>query len=405
MFLSDWLLEETALREYALLGGHYMVQGWLDPGAIAATLILAGAQRQLGPPGPAVEIGIHHGRYFILLALLGDGGLAIDLFEDQHLNVDQSGLGDRRQFETNLNQRGPADGTIRIEKMDSLEASPDQLLESLHQRRATLFSIDGGHTARHAENDLRLASAICAETGLIIVDDFENPSWPGVQQGVRRFFEGGGHDWVPLTAQNNKLFIVHASHRRFFAEALSQATPIHKAPQSEIEIFGFPTIDRYFSDPRDALTDAGRLAVSDLENNPSARFTKTQSDAVRLGSGWSLVEADGVWSQASAADLQILQKNASPEATIVFRVHAFCSQNTPPLNVSVVCDGQKIGEWVFTNSASSDKILHLPSSAGSPPMWRTLSFKIAKPRSPASLGLSEDERTLGIKLKSYQWAE
>ena len=170
---------EPAVRNYALLGGHSTVEGWLEPGAIAATLVFAEAQRELGAKGPAVEIGVHHGLYFILLALVSEKSLAIDVFEDQHLNVDGSGRGDRTRLESNRARFLPAHESVRIEQADSLTATPSRLLDWLDGRAPLLFSIDGGHTARHAENDVRLATAVCSEAPIIVVDDFENPSWPG----------------------------------------------------------------------------------------------------------------------------------------------------------------------------------------------------------------------------------
>jgi peptide chain release factor 2 len=59
----------------------------------------------------SAEIGVHHGRLFIPMALArrpGERALAIDVFEDQHLNVDHSGKGDRARFEENVARTGAA---------------------------------------------------------------------------------------------------------------------------------------------------------------------------------------------------------------------------------------------------------------------------------------------------------
>ena len=125
---------EPAVRNYALLGGHSTVEGWLEPGAIAATLVFAEAQRELGAKGPAVEIGVHHGLYFILLALVSEKNLAIDVFEDQHLNVDGSGRGGRTRLESNRARFLPAHESVRIEQADSLTATPSRLLDWLDGR-------------------------------------------------------------------------------------------------------------------------------------------------------------------------------------------------------------------------------------------------------------------------------
>jgi len=229
---------EPSVRDYALLGGRLTVDGWLEPGAIAATLVFAEAQRELGTEGPAVEIGVHHGLYFILLALVSEGGLAIDIFEDQHLNVDGSGRGDRATLESNLARCHPAPESVRVEQADSLTTTPNRLLDWLGGRAPRLFSIDGGHTARHAENDMRLATAVCSEEAVIVVDDFENPSWPGVRAGVERFFRAEDTPWQPIALGDNKLYLAHESHADHYAQAIEPAAEAAEARREHVTLFG-----------------------------------------------------------------------------------------------------------------------------------------------------------------------
>ncbi|HEX7000004.1 MAG TPA: hypothetical protein VF322_17865, partial [Gammaproteobacteria bacterium] len=74
------------------------VDGWLH--RTSAEAIAA-----LGQGGNAAEIGVHHGKLFILLSLLCDHAYAIDVF-DSALNVDGSGAGDRTIFERNMARYG-----------------------------------------------------------------------------------------------------------------------------------------------------------------------------------------------------------------------------------------------------------------------------------------------------------
>jgi hypothetical protein len=99
-----------ALDRYAA-GGHRKVQGWLEP--VAIQLIRAAAQAQ-GCSGPVCEIGVHHGRLFLLLHLLDPGqkAVAIDLYEDQAQNVDGSGSGDSSMLDRNLAEHGGRLGSV-----------------------------------------------------------------------------------------------------------------------------------------------------------------------------------------------------------------------------------------------------------------------------------------------------
>ena len=93
-----------ALVRYAL-DDVEKVEDWLQNGAMTATILLSEAQRDMGIVGNVGKNGVHHGKYFILLSLLRapqETAVAIDLFKDQHLNIDGSGKGDRHAFEQNL---------------------------------------------------------------------------------------------------------------------------------------------------------------------------------------------------------------------------------------------------------------------------------------------------------------
>lgn len=84
------------------------VDGWLArcDGEIFARLLEA--QLSNGMTGAIVEIGVHHGKSFIPMALSNDGRLcyAIDIFGRQELNTDISGCGDREIFTRNLTKFG-----------------------------------------------------------------------------------------------------------------------------------------------------------------------------------------------------------------------------------------------------------------------------------------------------------
>src|ERR1700733_810142 len=80
------------------------VDGWLArcDGEIFARLLES--QLENGIDGAVVEIGVHHGKSFIPMAISNNGRLcyAIDIFEKQALNIDVSGCGDKDVFTRNL---------------------------------------------------------------------------------------------------------------------------------------------------------------------------------------------------------------------------------------------------------------------------------------------------------------
>ncbi|MDQ2846462.1 MAG: class I SAM-dependent methyltransferase [Actinomycetota bacterium] len=185
------------------------VQGWLRPEAADLIAQLARTQSAVGAVG---EIGVHHGKLFLLLALSrrsGERGVAIDLFEDQEKNVDHSGLGDRTRFVENLNRLDPSASTVTIHSADSTTLTTKDLL-GLSQQSYRLFSVDGGHTAGITRSDLAISSGALTPGGLLILDDYFNVRWPGVSEGTNRFL-ANDPPVVAFATGHGKTFFTHES--------------------------------------------------------------------------------------------------------------------------------------------------------------------------------------------------
>ena len=71
---------DAAVERYIRRGKFY-VDGWLHSEAARTIPALVERQRTLGVSGGVAEIGVHHGKLFILLYLLSrEKAVAIDLF-------------------------------------------------------------------------------------------------------------------------------------------------------------------------------------------------------------------------------------------------------------------------------------------------------------------------------------
>jgi hypothetical protein len=208
--------DQHKLRAY-VKRGHRAVSGWLDETAIAMLRALSQQQEQAGVSGGICEIGIHHGRLFILLHLLSTASercAAYDLFELQAQNIDGSGLGDKEAFRNNLRKHGCDTSRIAIKSRNSLEMQADEVLGDVGPVR--LFSIDGGHTAEITANDMALADAVLADGGIVILDDFFNEAWPGVSEGASRYLASPQSRLVPVGIGGNKfIFARNGSADRY----------------------------------------------------------------------------------------------------------------------------------------------------------------------------------------------
>jgi len=96
-------------RDY--LRCHHAIEGWIEHAAAHVIAYLIASQTANGISGNMMEIGVHHGRLFILLALgrqSGETSLAVDMFEQKHLNSSRFGAGRPRALDRQS-------GTIRAE--------------------------------------------------------------------------------------------------------------------------------------------------------------------------------------------------------------------------------------------------------------------------------------------------
>lgn len=159
--------------------------------------------------GDLAEIGVYCGKSFIPLYLLckeNEIALAIDCFEMQKFNYDNSGRGDYSKFIENLKKIAGEDiRKLKVIKGDSMALSHEDYLGESINKKFRIFSIDGCHTVEATLKDLENVSKCISERGVIIVDDYYNSNWPGVAEGVNLFMEKFGDKIVPFFSGYNKL--------------------------------------------------------------------------------------------------------------------------------------------------------------------------------------------------------
>jgi hypothetical protein len=185
----------------------------------AAHLIAAlnNFQKSQSIRGDLFEIGVHHGKLTILLGLLlGENEkLAVcDIFEDQSFNVSGSGAGSKDIFLEHWQHYFGDTTSLIIHDKPSQELTAADTGENVR-----IFSIDGGHTAAETYGDLVAAKQALLPEGLILIDDYFDPVFPGVSEGVNRFLFDNP-DIKPLMHFFNKLVLFNEAGLRPYEEFL-----------------------------------------------------------------------------------------------------------------------------------------------------------------------------------------
>ena len=193
--------------------GSFLVQPVL---ALLAELTKVQARHSIR--GAIGEIGVHHGKFFVGLAHLAmnhEKLWACDVFEDQALNMDGSGFGDRRAFEQACQSHG-----IGNEDVDVNSGGSADITQLPYKFR--LFSVDGGHTRELTVNDLTVAASHLEEGGIIILDDITNLAWPQVIDGFFTWMSYFPQQYAPFFVGYNKVFITQERYHELFYDTLVQ---------------------------------------------------------------------------------------------------------------------------------------------------------------------------------------
>ncbi len=226
------------------------MEGWLEDTAARATDHLLQAQTELGVRGNALEIGVHHGRYFIVLAnglAAGESAVAVDLFADQARNATQSGHGNWAMFVANIARFAP------LARVEAIQADSAELGdEFVEVRRGVRFvSVDGGHDRATTCSDLWLAEKLAVSGAIVALDDIYRPDWSGVTAGLARYLDEGG-SLRPFAFVPNKLLLTtDVDWAEVYRERLRQGFPDHcDRIRPRLELFAFDDLLLIWATPQ-----------------------------------------------------------------------------------------------------------------------------------------------------------
>lgn len=192
-------MRELDLRAYAAAFGAIHGAFTMD----AALLFFAYAtlaERR----GHVMEIGVHQGLSAIAVAALRAEGarlVAIDTFGASATATASGGMSaDERTFRANIARFHGDDAFVRVIAGDSRAVRAADLGPGF-----SFCHVDGGHSSDETYSDLALAAAVCMEGGIVALDDYFNPAFPGVSEGTVRYLTEHPGDLVPLAIGANKV--------------------------------------------------------------------------------------------------------------------------------------------------------------------------------------------------------
>jgi len=185
------------------------IEGWLSPDAALMFMAYNEIIAADDIAGDVLEIGVHHGLSALALAALRRDGatfVAIDLFDElQAQNISASGSGSQSRFMQNMREFFGDTAFVRC------IAAPSSTLSQADVGSGFSFChVDGGHTARETYDDLALCNHILLPGGLLALDDYFNPAFPGVCEGAIKFWLRHDGALTPIAVGFNKVLFQKA---------------------------------------------------------------------------------------------------------------------------------------------------------------------------------------------------
>jgi hypothetical protein len=129
-------------------------------------------------------------------------------------------------------------------------------------------------------------------------------------------------------------------------------------------------------------------------------FTEKGNARRYAGSGWSVAEPWGTWTEGKTAQMQIrLPQNIRGPAQLEIDAHAFMPPGATPQTVTVFTNGVRIAAMTWDGNDAIQTAIIPETVIAAADGKLLLRLTIENPRSPASARLSADARNLGLGVR------
>eukprot|EP00878_Enallax_costatus_P019564 GHUV01020641.1.p1 GENE.GHUV01020641.1~~GHUV01020641.1.p1 ORF type:complete len:165 (+),score=20.12 GHUV01020641.1:110-604(+) len=137
-----------------------------------------------------------------------------------------AGFGSKLELLRNLEACGIPENSIRLAGGNSMHLTASNFTQwGLPAFR--LLSVDGGHSLEITLHDLMVASCVVRDGGLVVLDDFPNPTWTGVSEALMHFAHAQDR-LVPFMHGYNKVWFATKSHVQQWRQFIAQEGSVIK---------------------------------------------------------------------------------------------------------------------------------------------------------------------------------
>ena len=176
------------------------LEGWFFPPDMLSLAILNDIHSKRNIKGNIVEIGVYKGKSFSFLShltkenetLFGYDAFPEDYYESTKLALEKYGA--RVKFE--------------LIKADTSELNDDDIDAKIHGKATRILHIDAGHEYHEVLHSLLSFSPYVVDAGIIVMDDYQDPEFPGIEAAVLDFCEiDRPRRFIPFFSGANKIYL------------------------------------------------------------------------------------------------------------------------------------------------------------------------------------------------------
>ena len=176
------------------------LEGWFFPQDMMSLAVLNTIQSKNNIKGNIIEIGVYKGKSFSFLShlikenetLFGYDTFPEDYYESTKLALEKYG----------------AIVKFELIKADTSELNDDDIKAKINGKGIRILHIDAGHEYHEVLHSLLSFSPYVMDAGIIVMDDYQDPEFPGIEAAVLDFCEiDRPRRFIPFFSGGNKIYL------------------------------------------------------------------------------------------------------------------------------------------------------------------------------------------------------
>ena len=182
------------------LKDEHDLEGWFFPPDMASLFVLDRMHSNYKIKGDLVELGVYKGKSFSFLShlikenetLFGYDTFPEDYYESTKLALEKYG----------------AIVKFELIKADTSELNDDNIKAKINGEGIRILHIDAGHEYHEVLHSLLSFSPYVVDAGIIVMDDYQDPEFPGIEAAVLDFCEiDRPRRFIPFFSGGNKMYL------------------------------------------------------------------------------------------------------------------------------------------------------------------------------------------------------